>query len=48
MFFGPVRSTNITKLVTTSTGHMIAALILFYDKFTKFALAIMQIVLKKN
>lgn len=38
---------NITKLITTTTRHMVASLILLNDKFAFLALTIMKVALEK-
>jgi hypothetical protein len=43
----PFRTANITKLISASTSHMIAALIFLYHKFTLLASSEMQIALEK-
>lgn len=44
----PVSTTNVAKLITTATGHMIASLILFDDKLTFLTLSIMKVTLKEE
>ena len=48
MWLWPFFSTYITELMPTSTGHMIAALILFDDEVALFALPIVKIVLEES
>lgn len=43
----PRLSTYITKLITTSTSHMITSLILFNNKLTLFTLSVVKIALEK-
>ena len=44
---GPYRTADIAELITTSTGHVIAALILLNHEFALFALAVVKVVLKE-
>jgi len=43
----PVCTADVTKLITASTGHVIAALILLNNKPAVLALAVVKVVLKK-
>ncbi len=43
----PICPTNIAELISTSTSHVIAALIFLNDKLAFFALSVVQITLEK-
>ena len=45
--WSPICPTYIAELISTSTGHVIAALIFLDDKLAFFALSVVQVTLEK-
>jgi hypothetical protein len=47
MGWSPSRTANVAELITASTGHVVAALILLNHELALFALAVVKVVLKE-
>ncbi len=44
----PILPADITELIPTAAGHMVAALVLLNDKLALFALTIVQLLLEEH